>query len=526
MKLHIKNKGIFSLAVAASMSLTACVGDLDVTPIDPNLSTPDKVLTDAQAYNRLLAKCYSGLSVSGSEGNNSDINGIDAGFGQYFRGLFNCQELPTDEAVMGWNDQTIKDLHGLQWGASDVFVNAMFYRITQQISVCNEVMRKLAEAGNKLDDATRKQYIAEARALRDLSYLHGIDLFGNMPFKTEKEGLTSTPTMKTRAELYTWLEEDLTALADELPANPEKYRAGKGMVYMMLAKLYLNAKVYTGTAAYDKCAEACKKVIDLGYKLEAADEYKNLFGAENDQYLGVGHEIIFAVYQDHIHTQAYGSTTYIVNSSTGGSMDPKTLRGINGDGWGGIRVTPEFVDKFNSSDIRSKFYTDGQTKEITAIGTFSSGYGFTKFHNLKKDGTMIADANAFCDTDFPLYRLSDVYLMLAECQVVGGVSVNVNGKDGVALFNEVRQRAGIDALTTVSAQNIIDERARELAWECHRRSDLIRFGLFTTSNYLWSYKGMNSDTGAPHSVDSKYNLFPLPAKEVASNNNLKQNTGY
>ena len=188
-------------------------------------------------------------------------------------------------------------------------------------------------------------------------------------------------------------------------------------------------------------------------------------------------------------------------------------------------MTPEFADKFSTNDVRYKFYTDGQSKVITDIGSFNSGWGYIKFTNLKDDGSMIENANSFPDTDFPMFRLADVYLMLAECQVVGGATVNVNGHDGIWYFNQIRHRAGIAELENVSAQNILDERARELSWECWRRSDLIRFNKFT-NNYIWSYKGMNSNSGAAHNVDSKYALFPIPAKEISNNGNLQQNPGY
>ena len=111
--------------------------------------------------------------------------------------------------------------------------------------------------------------------------------------------------------------------------------------------------------------------------------------------------------------------------------------------------------------------------------------------------------------------------MLAECEVVGGVSC-----DGIAKFNEIRTRAGVGAISSPSKADIINERARELAWECHRRSDLVRFGLLTSSDYLWSHKGMNSNVGTPHGVDSKYNLYPLASSDVISNTNLTQNAGY
>ena len=519
MKLNIIKTGLFTFAVAATIS---CTGDLDVTPIDPNLDTPENVLTGTEAYNQLLAKCYSALAVSSPDGDSGspDISGIDGGFGQYMRALFNLQELPTDECVMGWNDQTIKDLHGLQWTSSDVFIQACYSRVFYQISICNEVMRQIDAASNS-GDALMQQYRAEARALRGLSYLHAIDLFGNVPFTDEKSEVGgANPIQYTRTQLFEWLVKDMEECAEQLPANPEKYRAGKGMVYMILAKLYLNAGVYTGTANYAECAKYCQKVIDLGYQLESQSNYSKMFCADNDQMLGVGHELIFSVYQDHINTQAYGGTTYIICSEIGGNMNPADY-GIGGDGWGGIRLTPQFVNKFDDNDQRARFFTDGQSKNIEDLSNFQSGYAFTKFTNLKADGSMIAGANAFPDTDFPVFRLGDVYLMLAECEVVGGVSCN-----GIARFNDIRSRAGVNTIAAPTAQDIIDERGRELAWECHRRSDLVRFNLLTTSDYLWAHKGMNSNVGTPHAVDSKYNLFPLAASDVMSNPNLTQNAGY
>jgi len=208
-------------------------------------------------------------------------------------------------------------------------------------------------------------------------------------------------------------------------------------------------------------------------------------------------------------------------------MDYDKLMGLGGAGWGGLRVTPEFVDLFGSDDIRgSHFYTEGQTKEITEIATFENGYAYYKYTNKLEDGSTLSDANSFTDTDFPVYRLADIYLMLAECQVVGGASVNVAGHDGIWYFNQVRSRAGAATIANPTSREIIDERGRELAWECHRRSDLVRFNLLTTADYLWSYKGENSDGGTAHAVDSKYNLYPLAAGDITANSNLKQNDGY
>ena len=117
MKFNIKKNGIYSFAFATAVSLTACTGDLNVTPIDPNLDTPENVLTSTEAYNQMLAKCYSGLSVSSPDGDSGspDIEGIDGGFGQYLRALFNLQELTTDEAICAWGDPPVLRHHSSRY---------------------------------------------------------------------------------------------------------------------------------------------------------------------------------------------------------------------------------------------------------------------------------------------------------------------------------------------------------------------------------------------------------------------------
>jgi hypothetical protein len=517
MKLYNKIIGLFAFA-ALAFSFSSCTGDLDVDdPIDDNLSTPSKVLTTEAAFNQLLAKCYSGLSVSSPNGSSGDpdISGLDGGFGQYLRALYYLNEFPTDEAVIGWNDQTVKDLHGLCWSSSDVFVASMYARVFYQVSVCNEVIRQIK--ASSISSAKMKQYLAEARCLRALSYYHAIDMFGNVPFTTDADAVGGgNPKQISRADLFAWLTNEIQDFVTDLPDSPDNYRCGKGLAYMLLAKLYLNAKVYTGTAAYDKCADYCNKIIGLGYALEPGSAYKDLFNNSNETLQGKGHEIIFSVYQDPTNTQNYGGTTFLLYGAIGGTMDP-TKYGTASSGWSGMRVTPEYVDKFDSKDIRATFYTDGQKKDIADISDFTNGYAYPKFTSLNSDGSYNS-ANYFCGADFPMFRLADVYLMLAECQVVGGVNCN-----GINYFNQVRLRAGVDAKTNVTAQDILDERARELGWECHRRSDLVRFGELTSGSYLWAWKG---NSAAGQAVDEKYNLFPIPSTDMNSNSNLTQNTGY
>ena len=292
---------------------------------------------------------YAGLAVSGQQGpaGQPDISGIDEGFGQYIRGLWYHQELPTDEAVIGWNDQTIKDFHYLNWDANDVFINAFYSRIFYQISLCNEYLRETTD--EKLNDrgvsgSLRNEiglYRAEARFLRALSYWHALDHFRNVPFVTENDVVGSFfPEQKDGAFIFNYIESELKEIENQLvaPRQNEYARADQAAAWTLLSKLYLNAEVYIGTARWTDCVTYCDKVINAGYELDA--EYANLFKADNDK----AKEVIFPVAFDGLKTQTWGGTTFIVHAPVGGSMIPGDF-GIDG-GWGGVRVTPSVVEKF------------------------------------------------------------------------------------------------------------------------------------------------------------------------------------
>ena len=196
-----------TLVLAAGM--TSCVGDLNVTPLDPALNTADKALQTENDYFALLAQCYTGFATSGFKGPNGDnaISGVDGGFSQYFRGRYHLNGLTTDEAFCGWNDQTLQDLHGLNWTTSDVFVAAFYYRIAYQISAMNEFIRQAEKA--TIDLPKKAQWIAEARALRAFCWLDAIDNYGGFPYADETNSVGSTaPEYKTRAELFAYVESE------------------------------------------------------------------------------------------------------------------------------------------------------------------------------------------------------------------------------------------------------------------------------------------------------------------------------
>ena len=268
-----------------------------------------------------------------------------------------------------------------------------------------------------------------------------------------------------------------------------------------------------------KCADVLKTLINSGtYSLHTTSAgtypaYQELFLADNNL---CGDEIIFAVEQDGVNTTSYGATNYIIFASTGGEMDPDVM-GIS-SGWGGLRMTPEFYNKFSDGDARKLFYTATNKADIDDIGEFTNGYGFMKFRNRTSTGGY-GKEKGFVDTDFPMMRYADVLLMAAECELRG------KAVDGYAGYKAVRTRAGLSATAPASLDELLDERARELYQECWRRNDLIRFGWFTSGDakHLWQWKG-NVKEGK--GVDKGRELFPIPDSDLLANTKLQQNEYY
>ncbi|MDE6139822.1 MAG: RagB/SusD family nutrient uptake outer membrane protein [Alistipes sp.] len=524
---------LMTFAAACTLGASSCVGDLDVTPIDPNIQLPAEVLDSQEAYEQLLAKCYQGLACSSSYGPNGDpdISGVDGGFGQYMRALWNMQCLTTDEATCSWNDTGLPDMHNMCWTTSNQFIVAMYYRIFYQVGLCNEFIRQVNANVAGLSDADfpkKAEFVAEARALRAFSYYHAIDLFGNVPFSTEANSVGSNgPAQISRVDLFNWLVEECKALlADDsgliAPGQNIYGRCDKGFVQMILAKLYLNAEVWAGEQKYAECAALCRQIMSE-YSLH--NNYAELFMADNHLWTKNqtynGDEIIFTVPQDGIETQSYGATNFLVFAAVGGSMDATSF-GIS-SGWGGLSLTKDFTSKFDlDNDARAMFYT-AYGPSIDDYLTFDasegeSGYKSMKYTNINHDGSA-GKANGFVDTDVPVFRAADAYLMLAECAKSGGATET----EGLAALNDVRMRSGLAKVDAYSKQDVLDERARELYWEFTRRQDLIRFGQFTTNDYLWEWKGGVKNGTA---VDSRMNLMPLPPADINANGNLSQNEGY
>ncbi|HXI63261.1 MAG TPA: RagB/SusD family nutrient uptake outer membrane protein [Gemmatimonadales bacterium] len=502
----------------------------DLTELPQSTTTEANVFSDPSSYVSFLAKIYGGLALSGQQGpaGQPDISGIDEGFSQYLRLYWETEELPTEEAVIAWNDIGLPEMNTQLWTAQSNMVVAMYYRIFFQVALANEFLRQTTDdqltARGNVSSALRDQihtYRAEARFLRALSYWHGIDLFGAIPLVTENDPVGSTPPKQsTRVDIYNYIVSELTAIRTLLPApGASTYgRATGPAADMLLAELYLNAGVYTGTPDYSDALTSAQAVINSGaYSLDT--KYQNLFLADNNK----SPEIIFAITQDGLKTQTYGGVTFLAHASCGGSMSNSTY-GIDGCWWG-LRVKLQALNNYAAGDKRDAFfYSSGQTDTVFAIPTFQNGIAAPKFQNVTSTGAPGSNGT-FVDTDFPMFRLGEAYLIYAEAQLRGG-----GGSRPTALnyVNALRVRAygdstGVIADSLLTLPFILDERGRELLWEGHRRTDLIRYGLFTGGSRLWEWKG---GTLAGTATQSFRDLYPLPASECIANPNLTQNPGY
>ena len=368
------------------------------------------------------------------------------------------------------------------------------------------------------------------RFLRALSYYYLIDVFGKGPLITN-ENYTSSEVHKesSRSQIFSYVETELLDIISKLPATNEYGRANKQVARMLLAKLYLNAEVYTGSARYSDCVTQLNGIIsEGGYILEP--NFRKNFSSDNN----TSKEIIYGLIADAVSSQSYGNTTYIVNGNLHDQVMPLNKFGTTG-GWQGHRATKAWYGLFASTpealnvsaDQRAKlFWTQGQNWEMNDYKTYADGYPSIKFWNRPSTddpNLAAAESTPFSSTDFPLFRYSDVLLMYAECAIRGASNASLS--TALTYVNQVRSRAGASTINNseLNLNFILDERGRELNLEGHRRTDLIRFGRFTGSSYLWPWKGGVANGG---SIPSNYNLYPIPLEVLGANPNLTQNPGY
>ena len=559
-------KKIFIKTAMASMlcmGFVSCADELNIKSVDP-LNHPTYTVEG------LLAKQYATLGHTGQKGpaGVADISG-DEGETGFIRTVFNLQELMTDETLWAYqSNEGIAQITSMDWDKNNKRVNWAYQRLSFDITQYNFFISE--QSGSLSEDK-----IAEVRFLRALNYYYFLDLYRKAPFKDTFDD--NLPTEKSGKDLYEWLDNELTTiepLMAEVGAynNSENFgRADRGAAYALHARLALNSAVYTDGQIkdYQKAIDYCNKIlVDNAGKYELCrvakngySGYQQLFMGDNDCNPAAMKEIIFPIRQDGVKTRAYAGTSYLVNASTITGMPYASTS----DPWKCLFARVDLVKKFfpnedipkatdedllsnpskdqviakdnekgistadvvaQAKDDRALFYMgiggcSDKVRTLTpgdAITSPLNGASFVKWTNLHADGTAQHHQN-FSDTDFPMFRLAEIYLTRAEAKF------RLNGsQDGLADILEVQGRANRNLkATSVDEQTLIDEWCREFYMEGRRRSDLVRFGLFTGSKYRWSFKGgVEKGQGVP----TKCNIYPIPGDEIKNNPNMTQNPKY
>ena len=531
----------FIYLLAAFATLQSCTSDLDVVAEDAKVLTPEQLFTTPKGYKQALAGVYGNLSLTGTgDAGSSFLQGIDAGTSQFGRCMWYLQDLTTDEVIWTYeNDEGVAELQRNTWTSANPILLGMFSRTMAEVAIANDFLRQSTPAllnsrgiTAPADVAEINFYRSEVRVLRAFAYYNMMDLFGKAPFLTENDPLNFKGPQYVRQQLFTFIETELNEVIPNLKAarTNEYGRLDKAMAQMILAKMYLNAQVYIGTPKNAECMAKCADVIAGGYVLKT--KYLDNFKADNH----TSSEMIFTLQSDGIKTQNYGATTIIINGQVGSLEANGAEFGVGGFG-GALRIRKQLVEKFDGSqfatDVRKTYTAGSRTIDIADPTNAAQGYILHKFSNKTSAG--IAGLNStFVDTDFPLFRLADAYLMYAEAQMRKDGATNANtantaSAQSLLYINALRQRANNGSTVAnvnqsqVNLDFIIDERARELHWEGHRRQDLIRFNKYGGGSYNWAWKG-NIANGT--SFGTNLNVFPLPSASIAANPNLTQNNGY
>jgi hypothetical protein len=448
---------------------------------------------------------------------------------------FSVQEFVTDEAVApvrgGYVDQNgaWNRFHQHTWTTSEPWIELEWNNLYRTIGYCNYFIdaikdKDVSKMGLPL---SKEQMIAEMKLVRALHYYWLLNSFGNIPI-AEHVGEVS-PATKPRAEVFAFVEKEIK---DNIPLLGEKGDAGwyghftKTAAQTLLAKLYLNAEVFTGTARWDDCIAACNDVINSGkYSLDPT--WNAPFLVHNE----TSNENIYVVPFDANNAQQFNA----VQQQLHWSLTPIKY-GLE-DAWYKIVTQESFVDLYAANDKRSEqwlngqmYYTDenGDQQEVTEEGQplyinksieslFNSEGGYYDGSmNIKYEPEKSTLPNM--NNDLVVFRLSDILFMKAESIMRKNGGANA---EAVGLINSVRARSfnsgasGSKYTTsTLTMEELLNERGREFSYEMYRREDLIRFNKF---NEPWWEKPASQPFRA---------LFPIPTNVITANPNLKQNPGY
>jgi starch-binding outer membrane protein, SusD/RagB family len=440
----------------------------------------------------------------------------------------NCTDMsvtPTRRGGDWWDGGAYKEMTQGRWRPQTSAAIRIYNDSYNRITNFNQLIY-LVESSPAIPD--KAPYLSQIRAARAMRYIDLIDLYGNVPLVTDFTNLTK-PDTKSRAEVYNWVLSELNAIKDVIRADVSAASYGKftrGSVYFMLAKMYLNAEVWNpaGGAKWQECIAACDEIMKLPYSLEP--NWKEQFSAANDN---SKEAILVAVNSITSSFPARGYTLHY--------LGPKSL-GLPGSANNGICAMPGLVNSFDTDDKRylGSFLLGPMTDPATGL-VLVTAHGRPLIHtpevtikySIDSDGwgQVEQEDGARCnkweykkgatamENDCAIYRLADVYLMKAECLV----RLGQDNAEATRLVNELRKRAFTDPdklKTSVTIDDIYNERRFELAWENWGRQDMIRFGTFLNAIPDWR----------PVALPEFRKLFPIPQTALDANPNLTQNPGY
>lgn len=560
-----------AVLVMAVAGMTACVQDLNTKPIDPNSSTSFN-------QDRMFTKCYACLALIGQSGpgENSDVEDIDAGTSGFYRTIWYCNELTTDEAWWIWDDAESKQMNMTNWTGTNTMIRAIYTRLVLDIKYCNHYLTYASEESQ--EEKYRK---AEVRFIRALHFYYLLDMYLYSPFVTEDTN--EFPHFIPRHQLYSWLVDELKELEGLLPPHRlTKYRVGKSAAQLLLARIYLNADVYnkynkawTEGSALTKAQTTAQAAIndDPLHSLVTKDQkivtdsgwvysaYQQLFMGDNhrDEIIK---ESLLQIYQDGLYAQSYASSMMLIGANRNPGMIPW---GIEAE-WHSMRTSPTMVDMFlkpekvDRETAKEMVYTEYQMpaklnddRAILSSDGLTTGYKFTikgnmdlgdtkylfdswaglKFTGVYSSASMPKysprQSASWPDTDIPLLRLAEAYMIVAEAKFRKG---DVAGALDI-INNVIRDRAEADPLPSLDEETLLDEWSREFWYEGRRRIDLVRFGRFfgkSADQYRYHWEGRMGKADMPPAVNSPFfvsgtpdymNWFPIPSEDKRSNPNFK-----
>ena len=505
-------KKIYTVILAVlGLGAVACT---DLSPeVYTDVRKEDYFQTPAQ-FSTLIANAYSQLAGE---------------YGYIYReGFWSLQEYTSDAVIVpprgtDWFDAGVPQaMHKHTWETNTRDINNGWSFAFGGVTKCNTVIDNIHTIAGE-DESTwsdaAKAGLAEAKILRAFYHLLAMDVYGNVHIDDGEREVKQY----TRKEVFDWIEQELLTNADLVDDGVRYGSMTRPVAYMILAKLYLNAEVYTGTPMWDKAEEYCDKIINGKY-YELNDDYFDNFKISNTN----NKEIIFPIVFDGVY--ANGNMFHVMTMH----YAMRDVFGFTTDCWNGPCTLESFYNKYSDNDKRKAQWFVGPVYDTptdwnTIIYNRASwtgkvvewDHGESHFKVIiDPKVTTIQDPTAanscegarfvkfefangiahHADSDFPIYRYADVLLMKAEARM----RQNNGVADEIALkcVNDVHTRAGLPAYTAaeLTYDELLDERGRELAWEGHRRDDLIRFGKFGET---WEFKDADA-------ADKHTNLFPIP----------------